>query len=127
MSLLIEIKTFLIFPVLLFEMFIAPSASVTPASSTSLSSTALHGCRYFGLRCPLKNCLDVIVKEVQSLLAVLGVSFPPGGEVILQVHLQVFMLGATLSQESVGKVALFGVLTCDYLFCLRHCIEGLSV
>ena len=87
MSLLIAVETFLIFSVLFNERFVAPSASVVPASSTSVSSTALHGCRYFGLRCPLKNCLDVIVEEVQSLLAVTGVSVVPGGEFILQVQL----------------------------------------
>ena len=51
--------------------------------------------------------------KVQSLLAVFGVLVVPGGEVILKVHLQVSMLGAALSQESVGKVSLFGVLTRD--------------
>ena len=111
MSLLIAIKTFLIFPVVFVEMFIAPSVSVAPASSASVPSTALHKHRSFGLRCTLHNCIAVLVEEVQSLLAVLGVSVVPGGKVILQVHLQVSMLGAALSQESVGNVALFGVLT----------------
>ena len=64
----------------------------------------------------MHNFLDVLVEEVQSLLAVLGVSVVPGGELILQVHLQISMLGAALPQESLGKVALFGVLMCDYLF-----------
>ena len=92
-----------------------------------MSSTAFHKCRSFGLRRPLHNCLAVIVKEVQSMLAILGVSVVPGREVILQVHLQISMLGDALPQESVGNVALFGVLTCDCLFCLRQCGEGLSV
>ena len=92
-----------------------------------MSSTALHKFRSFGLRRPLHNCLDIIVEEIQSLLAVLGVSVSLSGEVILQVHLQISMLGAHLPQESVGKVALFGVLTCDCLFCLRQCGEGLIV
>ena len=105
MSLIIAIKTFLIFPVLFVKRFIAPSPSVV--------STALHECRSFGLHRPLNNCLAVLVEEVQSLLAVLGVSVVLGGKVILQVHLQVSMLVAALSQKSVGKVALFGVLTCD--------------
>ena len=113
MFLLISIKTFLIFPVLFVEMFVSPSASVVPASSASVSSTALHKCRSFGLRRPLHNYLAVLVEEVQSMLEVLGVSVVPGGEVILQVHLQISMLGATLPQKSVGKVALFGVLVCD--------------
>ena len=127
MFLLIVINTFLIFPVLFVEIFVAPSASVVPASSTSVSSTALHKRRSFGLRRPFHSCIAVIVKEVQSLLRVLGVSVVPGGEVILQVHLQIFMLGAALPQESVGKVALFGVLTCEFMFCLRQFGEGLSV
>ena len=79
------------------------------------------------MRCPLHNCLAVLFENVQSLLVVLGVSVVPSGEVILQFHLQISMLGAALPQESVGKVALFGVLTCDCLFCLRQCGEGLSV
>ena len=74
-----------------------------------MAYTALHECCYFRLRPPLQNCLAVFVEEVHSLLAVLGVSVSLGGEVILQVHLQVSMLGAALSQESVGKGALFGV------------------
>ena len=53
----------------------------------------------------------MFVVEVHSLLAFLGVSVVPGGEVILQVHFQISMLGAALPQESVGKVVLFGVLT----------------
>ena len=47
------------------------------------------------------------------MLVVLVVSVVPGGEVILKVHLQVSLLGAAMSQESIGKVDLFGVLTCD--------------
>ena len=113
MSLLIAVETFLIFPVLFIEMFVAPSASVVPDSSASVSYTALHKFRSFGLRRPLHNCLAVLVKEVQSLLAVLGLSVVPGDEVILQVHLQISMLGASLPQEIVEKLALFGVLTCD--------------
>ena len=113
MFLLIVIETFLIFPLLFFERFIAPSTSVSPASSASVASTALHKCSSFGLRRTLHKCLDVLVEEVQSLLAVLGVLIVPGGEVILQVHFQISMLGAAQPQESVGKVALFGVLTCD--------------
>ena len=50
---------------------------------------------------------------MQGLLAVLGVSVVPGGEFIMQVHFYISMLGAALPQESVGKVALFGVLTGD--------------
>ena len=112
MSLIISIKAFLIFPVFFVERFIAPSASVVPASSPSVASTALRECRSFRLRRPLHNCLYVLVKEVQSLLAVLGLLVFPSGEVILQVHLQFSMLVAALSQESVGNVALFGVLAC---------------
>ena len=40
----------------------------------------------------------ILVKEVQSLLAVLGVLVVPGGEVILQIHIQVSVLGAALYQ-----------------------------
>ena len=113
MSLFIVIKTFLIFPVIFFERFFAPSTSVVSASSASVASTALHECHSFELRHLLHKYLAVLVKEVQSLLEVLGVSVVPGGEVILQFHLQVSMLVASLSQESLGKVALLGVLTCD--------------
>ena len=98
MSLLIAIETFLISPVLFFERFIAPSASVPPASSESVASNALHECRSFGLLSPLHSCLDVLVKEVQSMLVVLGVSVVPGVEVILQVHFHISMLGAALPQ-----------------------------
>ena len=83
MSFLIAIKTFLIFPVLSVERFLAPSASVVSASSASVASTALHKCLSFRLHHPLHNCLAVLVEEVQSLLEVLGVLVVPGGEVIL--------------------------------------------
>ena len=112
MSLLIAIEKLLIFPLLFVERFIAPSTSVAYAFYASEASTALHKCRSFGLRCPFHNCLDVLVGEVQGLLSVLGVSVVSGGEVILQVHFYISMLGAVLPQKSVGKVAIFGVLTC---------------
>ena len=83
MSLLIAIEIFLIFTVLFFEGFISPSASVAPASSASVASTALHKQRYFGLRCPLYNCLAVFVDKVQGMLVVLWVPVFPGGEIIL--------------------------------------------
>ena len=86
MSLLLEIETFLIFPLLFVDSFIAPSASVSPASSASVESTSLHERCSFGLRCPLHNCLDVFVEEVQGLLAVLWVLVVPSGEVFLYVH-----------------------------------------
>ena len=98
MSLLVAVETILIFPVLFIERFIAPSASVVRASSAYVSSTAFHECRPFGLRCPLHNFIDVLVKEVQNLLEVLGVSFVPVDEVILQFRLQISMLGADLPQ-----------------------------
>ena len=93
MSLLLSIEIFLIFPVRFVERFITPSTYVAPASSASVASTALHECLSFGLRCLLHNCLAVIVEEVQSQLAVLGVSLVPGGEVILQSLLSGFHIG----------------------------------
>ena len=45
-------------------MFITPSASVAPASSNSVASTALHKRRSFGLIRPLYNCIAVFVEEV---------------------------------------------------------------
>ena len=122
MYLLIAIETYLIFPVLFIERFIAPSSSVVPVSSASVASTALHERRSFGLRRHLQNFIAILVKEVQDLLEVFGVLVVPSGEVILQVHFKISMLGAALPQEILGKVALFGVLTCDYLFCLRQYI-----
>ena len=107
-SFLLQLKKSLFFQYSLSKSFVAPSASVVPASSTSVSSTTLQEYCSFGLRRSFHNCLSVLVKEVQSLLAVLGVSVVPSGEVIIQVHLQISILGAALPQESVGKVALFG-------------------
>ena len=86
MSLLIAIETLLTFTVLFVERFIDPYASIAPAFSASVASTALHGRRSFGLRFPLHNFLDILAEEVQGMLVVLGVSVVPGGEVILQVH-----------------------------------------
>ena len=86
MSLLIEIETFLIFPVLFVEGFIVPSASVAPASSAYVSSTAFHERRYLGMLLPFHNCVSVFVNEVYGMLAVLWVPVVPGWEVILQVH-----------------------------------------
>ena len=83
MSLLIAIKTFLIFPVLFVKTFISHYSSVAPAYSASVAFTALHKCCSFGLRRPFQNCLAVRVEEVQILLKVLVVSVLPGDEVIL--------------------------------------------
>ena len=113
MYLLIAIEIFLIFPVLFVKRFIYPYTSVAPASSASGASTALYECRSFGLRRPFHNCLAVLVKEVQILLAVRRLSVVLAGELILQVNFHISMLGAALPQKSVGKVALFGVLMCD--------------
>ena len=78
-----------------------------------MPSTASHKYRSFGLRCLLNISLAVLVEEVQILLEVLGVLVVSGGEFILQVHLNISMLGAALPQENVEKVVLLGVLTCD--------------
>ena len=86
MSLLIVIETFLIFTVIFFESFISPSTSIASSSSASVASAALHERCYFVMCCPLHKFLDVLVKEVQALLAVRGVLVIPVGEVILQVH-----------------------------------------
>ena len=86
MSLLIAIDTLLIFPLLFVEGFIAPSTSVAPAYSASVSSTAFHERRYLGLRLPLHNRFSLFFNEVHGLLAVLWVPVVPGCEVILQVH-----------------------------------------
>ena len=112
-SLLIAVEPLIIFPVLFVERFIAPSTSIAPDSYASVTSTALHKYRSFGLHRPLHNCIAVLVEDVNSLLAVLRVLVVPGGKVILQVHFKISMLGTALPQESVGKVALFGVLICD--------------
>ena len=79
MFLLISIKKFLIFPVLFVEMFFAPSESVVSAIYASVASPALHKYRSFELHRTLHNCLDVLVEEVQNLLAVLGLSVVTGG------------------------------------------------
>ena len=113
MYLLTAIKSLLIFTVFFVERFIAASTSAVSDSSPSVASTALHECCFFGQLCPLHNCLAVLVEEVQIMLAVLRVLVVPCGEVILQVHFQVSMLGAALSKESIGKVALFVILMCD--------------
>ena len=81
-----KIETFLIFQVFFIERFITPSASVAPASSASVASTAFHGRRSFGLHCPLHNRIAVFVEEVHSLLAVLWVLVVPDGEIILYIH-----------------------------------------
>ena len=83
MSLILEIESFLIFQVLFVKKFIASSASVAPASSAFMASTAFHERRYFRLHRPLHNCLAVFFEEVHGLLAVLWVPVVPGGEVIL--------------------------------------------
>ena len=83
MPLITAVEKLLIFPLIFVERFISPSAYVAPASSASVASTALHKQRYFGLRCPLYNCLAVFVDKVQGMLVVLWVPVFPGGEIIL--------------------------------------------
>ena len=86
MSLLIAIKTFLIFPIFIVERFFYLFDSVVSDYSASVASTALHECRSFGLHCPLHDRLAVFVEEVHSLLAVLWVLVVPDGEIILYIH-----------------------------------------
>jgi hypothetical protein len=47
----------------------------------------------------------------------LGVTVVSGSEIVLKIHLQVAMLRAALAKESVGDVALLGVVPDDLLLC----------
>ena len=49
-------------------------------------------------------------------MAVLGVTFVTGSEIILQIHLEIAMLIPALVQESVRNVTLLGVVSDDLLF-----------
>jgi hypothetical protein len=53
---------------------------------------------------------------MQILLAVLGKKIVSGGEVILQIHLEVAMLRSFLTKEGIGYVSLLGVVSHKLLF-----------
>jgi hypothetical protein len=48
---------------------------------------------------------------MQSLLVVLGIIIVSGGEVILQIHLEVAVLRSTLTKEGIGDVSLLGIVS----------------
>jgi hypothetical protein len=53
---------------------------------------------------------------MQRLLAVLRITIVSGGEVILQIHLEVSVLRSTLPKEGIGDVSLLGIVCHKLLF-----------
>jgi hypothetical protein len=76
--------------------------STTIAASIITASTTLL-CVGSALR-PCHSCdhsFAIIVQKMQSLLAVLGITILSGGEIVLQIHLEVTVLRSTLTKEGI--------------------------
>ena len=102
--------------------FISRVPFISAPSTTLLSKRRSLGLSRFG-----HNCLGVFVQEMEGLLTVLGVAIVACGEIILEIHLQIPVLGTTLSQEGIRDVTLLGVLTDGLLFRGTQSLESLSV
>jgi hypothetical protein len=57
----------------------------------------------------------VLVQKMQSLLAVPGITIVTGGEIVLQIHLEVTVLRSTL-KEGILDVSLLGIVSHKLLF-----------
>jgi hypothetical protein len=95
--LLLTLVTSLFLPVFLIKIIVVFSVSTSSATSTTSSSAPL--CKGGALRLGHfgNSSLAVLVQEVQSLLAVLGIMVVAGCEIILKIYLEVAMLISTLS------------------------------
>jgi hypothetical protein len=94
--LLLTLVTSIVLPVFLIKIGVAFFVTTSSATSTSSSAPLCKGgalrLGQFG-----NSILAVLVHEVQSLLAILGITVVAGCEIILKIHLEVAMLIPTLS------------------------------
>jgi hypothetical protein len=100
MPFLVALVEFLVLPVIfvihtgIIPFSISIAASVTTTSTTLLSKGGTlricHSC---------DHSFDKLVQKMQSLLGGLGITIVSGGEIILQIHLEITVLRSTLTKE----------------------------
>jgi hypothetical protein len=113
MYLLVVLVSLLVLPPLLIV-----SVGIVAVSVTTTTATVAPLCKGDPFRWSHLGdySIAVLVKEIQSVLAVIGIMIVTGGEIVLEIHLEVSMLCSALSQERVGNITLFGVVSHDLLF-----------
>jgi hypothetical protein len=76
--------------------YIAIAALVTTTSTALLCAEgALRMCH------SCDHSFAILVQKMLSLLAVLGIAIVSGGEIVLQIHLEVAALRSTLAKEGI--------------------------
>jgi hypothetical protein len=58
----------------------------------------------------------ILVQKMQSLLAVLGITVVSGGEIVLQIHLEVIVLRSTLAKKGILNISLLSIVSHKLLF-----------
>jgi hypothetical protein len=100
----VALVAFLILPVLFIVIagVVAFSVTITAiADFTTASANLLYKGGALILVHPVDYSFTVLVQDMQSLLAVLGIMIVSGGEIILHIHLEVAMLRYALPQECI--------------------------
>jgi hypothetical protein len=102
MPFIVALVAFLVLPVIfiigtgIMDFSIAISASVTTVSTTLLcKGGALRLCH------SCDHSFAILVLKMKSLLAVIEITIVSGGEIVLQLHLEVTVLRSTLTEEGI--------------------------
>jgi hypothetical protein len=95
----VALVAFLVLPVLFVISTGIMAFSITITALTTTLTTLL--CKGGALRLchSCDHSFAKLVQKMQSLLAILGITIVSGGEVILQIHLEVAMLRSTLTKR----------------------------
>jgi hypothetical protein len=64
------------------------------------------------------HSLAILVQQMQSLLAILGIAIVSCGKVILKIHFEISMLYSALLQESILDAPFLSIVSHKFLF--RH-------
>ena len=114
----------LVIPILFNKCFIIYAHFIISTSST-FSFTIIYlckkqsfGCRRFG-----HDYFTVFFQYMKSLWTGFGVQFVPGGEFIMNLHLQIAMLCTTISHLSIGQLSFFSFYMDICLLLLRTFIK----
>jgi hypothetical protein len=102
MPFLVALVAFRVLPVLFVLGTGIMAFSIAIAASVTATSTALL-CEGGALR--MCHCCDhsfaILVQKMQSLLAFLGITIVSGGEIVLQIQLEVTVLRSTVTKEGI--------------------------
>jgi hypothetical protein len=124
---LVAFVTLLILPVLFIISAGVMAFSITIVASATASTAFLGKGGAFGL-CHLgDHSLDILVQQMQHLLAILGIAIVSYGKVILKIHFEIYMLYSALSQESIRDIPFLSTVSHKFLFRHSQALKRLGV